>query len=238
MSVLSIKGQESKTVSYCHNHPPQYDACQPSEDILTSVLENEKTRWNIRILLDDISAEMLTKIQKMEEGELSDSSDDISSDDISPEYISTAEFYQDIGRLATEMGQLLAELANRTKKCAVKHTDLCSVMCRLSENEFNRLYDSLKRNLNQRMQHGLAQDHTNGGYCHDRDIEHESQRSLTTKQVQRAGNSSTSDQSLPSYGMANASKMNDDAAAAAKPRVRFRASLKTIVTAQLWIEAL
>jgi hypothetical protein len=247
MSVLSINGRESTTASYCHDHPPQYDAYQPSEDILTSVLENDKTRRNIRIRLDNIGAEMLNKIQKRQTRELPDC----------PDYISAAEFFQDIGRLTTEMGQLLTVLANIAKESAVKHTDLCTVMSRLSENEFNRVYDSSKRDLNQRMQPGLAQDRTNGGYCHDRDIGHESQRSLTTTQVESAGNSSTSDfsfsrdrffalsaevdrineepdQRLPSYDTANASKMNDNATAdAAKPRVGFWTSLKKSLTAQL-----
>lgn len=170
MSVLSIRGQESKTVSYCDDRPPQYDTCQPSEDMLTSVLKNERTFRNIRIRLNDIGAEMLNKIQKMEERELPDS----------PDYIFAAEFFQDIGQLATEMGQSLTELANIAKERAVKHTDLCTVMARLSENEFNRIYDSLKRDLNQRMQRGLAQDRTTG----------------------------EPDQKLPSYDTANPSKMN------------------------------
>jgi hypothetical protein len=78
---------------------------------------------------------------------------------------------------------------------------------------------------------------------------------LTTKQVERAGNSSTSDfsfsrvrffalsaevnrindepgQSLPSYDAADLSKINDYAAAV-KPRVRFWANLKKIVTGRL-----
>lgn len=192
MSVSSIKGQESKIVSYCDDHPPQYDTCQPSEDMLTSVLENERTHRSIRFRLDDIGAEMLNKIQKVEEMELPDT----------PDYIFAAEFYQDIGQLATEMGQSLTELANIAKESAVKHTDLCTVMARLSENEFNRIYDSSKRDLNQRMQYGLAQDHTNG----------------------------EPDQRLPSYDTANPSKMNDAAAAAAsKPRVSFWANLKKVL---------
>ena len=42
---------------------------------------------------------MLNKIQKMEEREVPDS----------PDQIFTAEFYQDIGQLTTEMGQSLTE---------------------------------------------------------------------------------------------------------------------------------
>lgn len=66
-------------------------------------------------------------------------------------------------------------------------------MSRLSEDKFNQISDSSKQDLNQQMQHRLAQDHTNSGYCHDRDIGPESQRSLTNKQEERAGISSTSD---------------------------------------------
>jgi hypothetical protein len=135
---------------------------------------------------------MLNKIQKMEERELPDS----------PDYIFAAEFYQDIGQLATEMGQSLTEIANIAKERAVKHTDLCTVMARLSENEFNRIYDSSKRDLNQRMQYGLAQDYING----------------------------EPDQRHPSNDTANPSNMSDDAAAAAKPRVRFWANLKKVLT--------
>lgn len=194
MSVSSIRGQEPKTVSYCDDHPPQYDTCQPSGDMLTSVLEYERTDRNIRFRLNDIGAEMLNKIQKIDEWEMPDS----------PDYIFAAEFYQEIGQLATEMGQSLTELANITKECAVKHPDLCIVMARLSENEFNRIYDSSKRDLNQRMQHGLAQDHTN----------------------------SEPDQRPPSDDTVNPSKMNDDGAApaAAKPRVSFWANLQKVLT--------
>ncbi len=185
-----MQGQESKTVSHCHDHPPQYNTCQPSEDILTSVIMDVRTRRNIRIRLDDIGVEMLNKILKMEKGELQGS----------PDYIFVGDFYQDMGRLATEMGQLLTELANITNERAAKHTDLYCVMSRLSQDEFNRIYDSSTRDLNQRMQHGLAQDHANG----------------------------EPDQRLPSYDTANPSKMND-AAAAAKPRVGFWANLKKVL---------
>ena len=83
MSVLSIEGQESKTASHCHDYPPQYNTCQPSEDILTSVLKVVRTRRNRRIRLDDIGAEMLNKIQKMGNKELPGS----------PDYIFVGEFY-------------------------------------------------------------------------------------------------------------------------------------------------
>lgn len=187
----------SKTVSY-YDHPLQYDACQPSEDILTSVLENEKNCRNKRIHLNDISAEMLNKIQKMEKKKLTGSLG----------YISIAEFYQDIGRSATEIGRLFAELEGITRERAMKHTELYIVMSKLSGNQFNRLYDSSNRDVNQRMQHGLAQDHVDG-------INDES------------------NQSLPSYETANASKMNDAAAVAAAKRVRFWANWKKILTARL-----
>ncbi|OOQ84308.1 hypothetical protein PEBR_34131 [Penicillium brasilianum] len=161
------------------------------------------------------------------------------------------------------MGQLLTELANIAKERAVNHPDLCKVMTVLSENEFNRIYDSSKRSLNQRMQHRLAQGHTNGGYYLNRDIGHEFQQPSTTKQAERTENSSTErlslsrdrfvalsaevdriseepDQSPPSYDTAYASKMNndDDDAAATKPRLSFWASLKKVVKGQLGSKAL
>lgn len=140
---------------------------------------------------------------------------------LSEGYIAAAEYYQDISRLATEMGQSLTKLANIAKERAVKNPDLCSVISNLSRNEFNRIYDSSKRH------------------------------SLTTQQVERVDNSSTSDfsfsrdrflglsaevepnQSPPSYDTTYTSKMNDDAAAATKPSVLFWVSLKKIVKGQL-----
>ncbi|OOQ91100.1 hypothetical protein PEBR_02503 [Penicillium brasilianum] len=212
MSLSSIEGQESKTVSYYCDHPPQYNTSQPSEDILTSILENERTCRNIRLRLNEIGAEMFDKMERKEERQSLRSIG----------YISAAEFYQDIGRLATEMGQSLAKLANIAKERAVKNSDLCTVISKLSRNEFNRIYDSSKRH------------------------------SLTTKQVERADNSSTSDflflrdrffelsaevepnQSPPSYDTTYTSKLNDDDdAAATKPSVLFWVSLKKIIQGQL-----
>ncbi|KAJ5976806.1 hypothetical protein N7501_000148 [Penicillium viridicatum] len=61
MSELLCESQESKTGPGCDDRPPQYDSCQPSQDLLTSVIENEHTRRILLQRLDNLGTELLNR---------------------------------------------------------------------------------------------------------------------------------------------------------------------------------
>ncbi|KAK4861624.1 hypothetical protein LT330_003659 [Penicillium expansum] len=172
MSELSFESQESKTVSYCHDCPPQYDYCQPSQDVLTSVIENEHTR---RILCQRLG-NMATELLDLGEKKLTDETD----------YLMITEYLLEMGRLYTEGMQISTELANVYKERTVRNVELYTAMSRLTDSEFNRTYASLKRDPSRQVRHELAQDHKGHADCYDRDCGHNSQRSLGTKQMEGA----------------------------------------------------
>jgi hypothetical protein len=55
-----FESQESKTVPYCDDRPPQYDPCQPSQDVLTSVIENEHTGRILAQRLKELETKLST----------------------------------------------------------------------------------------------------------------------------------------------------------------------------------
>lgn len=59
MSELAVEGQVSKTAPYCHDLPPQYDSSQPSQDLLTSVIENVQTARKLLQWVDDLDKEVV-----------------------------------------------------------------------------------------------------------------------------------------------------------------------------------
>jgi hypothetical protein len=171
MTELFLEGQDSKTVPYCHDRPPQYDSCQPSQDLLTSVIENEHTRRILIQRLDNLRTEFLKLAEKTP---------------AKPDYLLLAELTLEMGRAFTEGTQVATELTNVYKERTVQNTELYTAMSRLTVSEFNRTYASLRRDPNQQMRHVLAQDHKDRGDCYDRDCGHNSQRSLGTKQIEGA----------------------------------------------------
>jgi hypothetical protein len=58
MSGLSVQDQESKAVPCYHDRPPQYYSRQPSQDLLTSVIEIEQTRRILKQWLEDVDKEV------------------------------------------------------------------------------------------------------------------------------------------------------------------------------------
>lgn len=173
MSEPSLKGQEPKAVSCCHD-PPQYDSYRGSQDLLTSIIENEHTgRKSVRRIheMDTEMANMLKQLKKKTPLK-------------TPDWNLIAEFLEELGGVCTEMVQIFAGLVNACKERAV-HTDLYKAISKLNDDELERIYDSLKRDPNRQIQHELAQDHEDRG---DSDSRHNFQCSSTTKQVERAGN--------------------------------------------------
>ncbi|KAJ6189034.1 hypothetical protein N7519_003942 [Penicillium mononematosum] len=167
-----FESQEPKTVPCCDDPPPQYDPCQPSQDVLTSVIENEHTR---RILAQRF-IKWGTELYNLGKKNPTDT-----------DYLMLAELFQELGQLCAEGVQVATELGNIYKERTVRNTGLYTAMERLTDSEFNRTYASLGReDANQQMRHQLARDHEDHGDCY-RDCGYNSQRPLGTKQIQGAG---------------------------------------------------
>ena len=200
MSELLDGSQESKPVSDCHGPSPQYYLCEPSPDVLTSVIENERT---LRLAL-----QQLIKIGT-ELGNLAENHP--MNDDDLPLLIDYAE---KLLPLLKEQVQLVTELSNVLKERTVENPEIYIAMERLSDSEFNRACASLKRNINRQMRGELAQN------CQDRDDYFCSSGRLfeSSKKVDNMNDELS--QSLPSYDMAaNVRKASDSAPA--KPPRRF-----------------
>ena len=233
MSELSLEGQESKTVPYCHDRPPQYDSCQPSQDVLTSVIENEHTRRVLLQRLDKLGTDFLDLVEE----KLAET-----------DYLRLTEVLLEMSRLYTDGTQIATKLANVYKECTFQNTELCIAMSRLTVSEFNRTYTSLKRDPPRQMRHKLAQGHEDRGDCYNRDCGCNSQRSLGTQQIGGAGDCSCNSpcscdqfielsakvdkindklgQSLQSHVTANISKKTTDLAPAQPSRSLWKRILK------------
>ncbi|KAJ5127415.1 hypothetical protein N7448_008194 [Penicillium atrosanguineum] len=172
MSELSFEGQESKTVPYCHDCPPQYDLCQPSQDVLTFVIENEHICRILVDRLDNMGTEFFNLAEK---------------NPAETDYLLLTELLLEAGEVFTEGIQISAELANVYKERTVQTTELYTAMSRLSVSEFKRTYASLKRDQNRQMRHELAQDNKDRGDSYDTGCGDNSQRSLGVKQIEGAG---------------------------------------------------
>jgi hypothetical protein len=127
MSELLFESQESKTGPDCDDCPSQYDSCQPSQDILTSVIENERTRRILLQGLDNLGPELLNLPEKKP---------------TDTDYLLLEELFQEMGRLFTEAAQMATELADIYKERIVGNTELYTAMLRLTVSEFDQIYAS------------------------------------------------------------------------------------------------
>lgn len=159
-----MEGQASKTAPCYDDSPPQYELSQLSHDVLTSVIENERTRRSLLRHLDDTATRMLD----MAENEKPAKGD----------YIQSEEFILEIGRACAEITHVSFELANTFKERTVQYTDIYATISKLTDSELDRTYTSSTRDANQ---HELPQDHERGGECQDRDSRHNSHHSSTMK---------------------------------------------------------
>lgn len=145
MSELLFESQESKTGP---DRPPQYDPCQPSQDILTSVIENEYTRRILLQRLDNLGTELFNLGMKKA---------------TDTDYVLLEEMFQELGRLFTEGMHMTTELANVYKERVVGNTELYTAMLRLTVSEFDLTYASLRRDPNRQMRHsGYNSQHSLG----------------------------------------------------------------------------
>lgn len=138
MSELLFESQESKIGADCDDRPPQYDSYQPSQDILTSVIENEHTRRILLQRLDDLGTEFLN----LSENKPTET-----------DYLLLAELLLEMGRSYTEAMQVATQLGNIYKERTVRNTELYIAMSRLTASEFNQTYASLRRDPSRQMRH-------------------------------------------------------------------------------------
>ncbi|KAJ5958800.1 uncharacterized protein N7479_005950 [Penicillium vulpinum] len=145
MSELPFTPQESEALSYCEDHPPQYESNEPSQDILTSIIESEYTRRIQLQRLDNMANDILRVADKAT---------------AETDYPLLVEVTLEMSRLYTDGAQACTELANMYKERTVQNTDIYTAMSRLTVDEFNRTYSSLRRDPIQQMRHEPAQEDT------------------------------------------------------------------------------
>ncbi|CAG7948688.1 unnamed protein product [Penicillium nalgiovense] len=190
-----LGSQELKRVSDCHPSP-QYHLCEPNPDVLTSVIENERT---LRLAL-----EQGTKIET-ELGNLTENHP--MHDDDLPLMI---DFLEKLSVLLKEEMQLVNKLSNVLKE-RIETPEIYIALERLSDSEFNRAYASLKQNPNHKMRRELAQN------SQDRDNYFcSSGRLLESSKVDNMNDKLG--QSPPSYDMAASVRKASDSAPAKPPR--------------------
>ncbi|KXG48147.1 uncharacterized protein PGRI_020170 [Penicillium griseofulvum] len=172
MSELFFEDQESKTVPYYHDRPPQYDSCQSSQDVLTTVIENERTCRILIQRLNSLGTEM---------ADVAENSDKPTDSD----HLLRAELLLEMSRLFAEGSHISRELADIYKERPGPNSELYVAMSRLTFSEFDRTYASLRRNANRQIQDELGQDHTDRTDCSESEFEYNSQ--CTSEMNEREG---------------------------------------------------
>lgn len=145
MSEPSVQGQESKAVPCCHDRPPQYDSSQPSQDLLTSIIENEYTGRNLIQRIDELDKEVANLFEEHMKNLKNKNPME------TPDYNRSAEFFQKMGQKCAEMTQVCTGMENIFKERVAGNTYLYTAMSKLTDYEFKRTYDSLKRDSNREM---------------------------------------------------------------------------------------
>ncbi|KAJ5359601.1 uncharacterized protein N7496_012014 [Penicillium cataractarum] len=173
MSDLSLEGQESKEVLCNHDQPPHYCPSQPSQDLLTFIIETEHTG---RILLQRL-LHINNEVEKLLEKQPRDESSSLVK----------AKWSRELGSKCIESGQISIDLADVFETRAGENSGLYIALSKLTESEFNQTYASLKRdNANRQIQHTPAGDNQNGINCHERDSGNHHQSALMTSHRGRA----------------------------------------------------
>jgi hypothetical protein len=190
-----LGSQELKPVFDCHPSP-QYHLCEPSPDVLTSVIEIERTR---RLALQQFM-KLQTELENLAENHPM-------HDDSVPLMI---DYLEKLFLLLKEGMQLVTNLSNVLKE-RIENPEIYIAMERLSDSEFNRAYASLKQNTNRQMRRELAQN------SQDRDdYFFSSGRLLESSKVNNMNDKLG--QSPPYYDMAASVRKASDSAIAKPPR--------------------
>ncbi|KAJ5945430.1 hypothetical protein N7516_005598 [Penicillium verrucosum] len=202
-----LGSQELKPVSDYHPSS-QCHLCEPSPDVLTSVIENERTRR--------LALEQMTKLET-ELGNLSENHP-MHDDDDAPLLI--IDFLEKFFLLLEEEIQLVRKFSNVLKE-RLENPEIYIAMERLSDSEFDRVYASSKQNPNRQMQRKLAQN------SQDRnDYFFSSGRLLESSKVDNMNDKLG--QSPPSYDMAASVRKSSDGAPAKPARSFWKKFCKSL----------
>ena len=136
-----LETQEVKPVSDCHPSP-QYQLSEPSPDVLTSVIENERQR---RLAMQQCT-KLGTELEDLTENH------HMHDDDV----LLTIDYLEKLSPLLKETMQWSAKLSIILKE-RIENPEIYIAMRRLSDSEFDRAYASLKQNPNRQMRRELAQ---------------------------------------------------------------------------------
>ncbi|KAJ5192638.1 hypothetical protein N7449_008780 [Penicillium cf. viridicatum] len=138
-----LGSQELKPVSDCHLSP-QYHLCEPNPDMLTSVIENERTRRLVLQQCENIETELDDLI---ENHPMHDDDKDI---------VLRIDYLEKLSLFLKEEIQLIGKSIKALKE-RIENPEIYIAMGRLSDIEFNRAYASLKQNPNRQIRKQLAQ---------------------------------------------------------------------------------
>jgi hypothetical protein len=187
--------QELKPVFDCHPSL-QYHLYEPSPDILTSVIKNERTRR--------LALQQCTKLETY----LENLAENVPThDDGIPLMI---DYLEKLFLSLNEGTQLVTKISNVLKE-RIENPEIYIAMERLSDIEFNRAYASLKQNPNRQMGRELAQN------SQDRDDHFCSSRRLLKSSKVNNKNDKLG-QSPPSYDMAASVREASESAILKPPR--------------------
>ncbi|CAI7650018.1 unnamed protein product [Penicillium viridicatum] len=192
-----LGSQELKLVSDCHPSP-QYHLCEPDLDMLTSVIENERTRRLVLQQLDKLETEL---------DDLTESHPIHDNDSDIPLKI---DYLEKLSLILKEEIQLVGKSIKALKE-RTENPEIYIAMGRLSDSEFNRAYASLKQNPNRQIRKELAQNSQDcdGYFC-------SSKRLLESLKVDNMNNKLGS--SPPSYDIAASVRKASDSAPLKPPQ--------------------
>lgn len=143
MSEPPTQGSGSQPVPQCHEQPPEYYPAQPSQDTLASIIENEHALRTLQQKLDEM----------LDEGADSEGPEEIPT---GLDFLQKAELSQVFGEMSIEEGQTFSEMAKVLRERAnQKWNGLYNALAKLTDDEFNEAYASLKQNPTQQIQHAL-----------------------------------------------------------------------------------
>lgn len=145
MSKVFLEGQGSNIASYHHDCPPNYDSCQPSQDLLRFVIENEYSFRESYQQLD-----ILNKKMDKYEKDVPRSADG--------NYILSSKILLDMSGFFAEASQVSTALANVLQERTVQNNLLHTAISRLTISEFDCVYASLKQDSTRQIRQKLAKE--------------------------------------------------------------------------------
>ncbi|KAJ5535451.1 hypothetical protein N7527_001705 [Penicillium freii] len=189
-----LGSQELKLVSDCHPSP-QYHLCEPDPDMLTSVIENERTRRLVLQQLDKL------------ETELDDLTESHPIHDNDSDILLKIDYLEKLSLILKEEIQLVGKSIKALKE-RTENSEIYIAMGRLSDSEFNRAYASLQQNPHHQIRKELAQNSL--------DCDCSSKRLLESSKVDNMNDKLGS--SPPSYDIAASVRKVSDSAPLKPPR--------------------